>query len=179
MFGLMNKHWLVGLGSTLGLKAIRMRLPFVESVVKNTIFEQFCGGRTLLESEPRIQALKKLGVDSILDFGVEAKDKEADFNYTMKEIIRAIEFADRNAAVPIVVAKVSGMARFNLLQSLQEGEPFTNETRLEYKNVLKRLDAICHVAAHRNIGVFFDAEESWIQVVNDRIGLHPSKQSTK
>ena len=43
LFGLMNKHWLVGLGSKVGMAAVKLRLPFVETAVKNTIFEQFCG----------------------------------------------------------------------------------------------------------------------------------------
>lgn len=163
MFGLMNKHWLVGIGSQLGLAAIRMRLPFVESMVKHTIFEQFCGGTTLLECLPVINTLNKQQVATILDYGAEAKSSEDDFNQTMKETIRAIEFAAREGAVPVVSTKVTGMARFALLENLQAGEPFTPATRLEYKSVLKRLDAICHVASKHKVGVFFDAEESWIQ----------------
>lgn len=163
LFGLMNHHWLVGLGSKLGLAAIRMRLPFVESVVKHTIFEQFCGGTTLLESMPTIEELYDYNVYTILDYGAEAKETEEDFNHTMKETIRAVDFAARTASVPIVSTKITGMARFGLLQSLQEGEPFTKATRREYKSVLKRLDAICHVAASKGVVVYFDAEESWIQ----------------
>ena len=49
LFGMMNKHWLVGIGAKLGMAAIKMHLPFVESIVKNTIFRQFCGGTTLLD----------------------------------------------------------------------------------------------------------------------------------
>ena len=163
LFGLMNKHWLVGIGSKIGLAAIRLRLPFVESIVKATIFEQFCGGTTLLESMPSIENLDRFKVFSILDYGAEAKTTEEDFNHTMKETIRAIEFAKHSDAVPVVSTKISGMARFGLLESLQQGEPFNRDTRVEYKSVLKRLDSICHVAATQGVSVFFDAEESWIQ----------------
>ncbi|MEZ4985698.1 MAG: hypothetical protein R2795_11790 [Saprospiraceae bacterium] len=52
LFGLMNKHWLVGIGSSLEAAAIRLRLPFVEGIVKHTIFEQFCGGTALLNVTP-------------------------------------------------------------------------------------------------------------------------------
>ena len=163
LFSLMNKQWLVDIGSSLGLAAINLRLPFVESIVKNTIFEQFCGGTTLLEAMPVIDALFDKKVLTVLDYGAEAKEKEADFNHTMKEAIRAVEFAKRTEAVPVVSAKITGMARFGLLESVQKGEPFTAETRTEYKIVLKRLDAICHVAAQQGVSIFFDAEESWIQ----------------
>lgn len=163
LFGVMNKAWLVNLGSKLGLTAIRMRLPFVESIVKNTIFAQFCGGTTLLESLPSIDQLAKFNTLTILDYGAEAKETEDDYNQTMKETIRSIEFAKHNDNVPVVSAKISGLARFGLLENLQQGELFTPATRQEYKVVLKRMDAICHVACTHGVGVFFDAEESWIQ----------------
>ncbi len=163
LFGLMNKHWLVGLGSKVGLAAIRMRLPFVESIVKHTIFEQFCGGTTLLESTKTIDLLAAYKTFTILDYGAEAKETEEDFNHTMQETIRAIDFARHSDAVPVVSTKITGMASFDLLEALQRGEPFTPETRHAYKSVLKRMDAVCHIAADKGVGIFFDAEESWIQ----------------
>lgn len=163
LFRLMNKQWLVKIGSTLGLAAIRMRLPFVESIVKATIFEQFCGGTTLLESTASIEELAKFEIFSILDYGAEAKVTEQDFNQTMKETIRAIDFAKHTESVPVVSTKITGMARFGLLEKLQRGEPFNKQTRTEYKSVLKRLDAICNMACKQGVAVFFDAEESWIQ----------------
>ena len=163
LFGLMNMHWLVGIGSKVGVAAIRLHLPFVESVVKNTIVEQFCGGTTLLECEKNIARLARQQTFTILDYGAEAKEKEEDFNHTMNETIRAIEFASRSQHIPVVSTKITGLARFALLEAVQRGEPFTAETRVEYKSVLKRMDAICHTAARTGVAVFFDAEESWIQ----------------
>lgn len=169
LFGLMNHHWLVGIGSKLGLAAIKLHLPFVESVVKNTIFQQFCGGTTLLESTKAIEALQAQGAMSVLDYGAEAKETEEDFNHTMNETMRAIDFASRSEATPIVSSKITGLARFGLLESLQAGEPLNAQTRIEYKTVLKRLDAICYNAAQKGVGVFFDAEESWIQDTIDHL----------
>ncbi|HMR44763.1 MAG TPA: proline dehydrogenase, partial [Saprospiraceae bacterium] len=93
LFGLMNKYWLVGIGSKLGIAAIKLHLPFIESIVKNTIFQQFCGGTTLLECQKTIDTLAQFKTATILDFGAEAKEEETDFNHTMNETIRAIEFA--------------------------------------------------------------------------------------
>lgn len=163
LFGLMNQHWLVGIGSKLGMAAIKMRLPFVEQIVKNTIYEQFCGGTTLLNSLPTIEDLAAQNCKTILDYGAEAKETEEEYNHTMNETMRAIEFAEQSAPVSVVSTKVTGMANFDLLESVQEGEPFTKESREEYKNVLKRIDAICHAAERKGVSVFFDAEETWIQ----------------
>lgn len=163
LFGLMNNHWLVGVGSKLGIAAIRMHLPFIETIVKNTIFEQFCGGTTLLESLPTIQKLQSRNVYTILDYGVEAKEDEEEFNRTMNEIIRAIEFAAQTPGVAMVSTKLTGMARFALLEAIQNGETLSREMRAEYKNVLKRIDAVCYTGAQRGVCVLVDAEESWIQ----------------
>ena len=179
LFGLMNHHWLVGLGSKLGLAAIRLRLPFVESAVKQTIFRQFCGGTTLLESKPAIDALFRQGAVSVLDYGAEAKETEADFNHTMNETMRAIDFASQGEAMPIVSSKITGLARFGLLEDIQAELPFTPETREEYKSVLKRMDAISAHAAKRGVSVFFDAEESWIQQTIDHLVMTVMRRYNK
>jgi proline dehydrogenase len=169
LFGLMNKHWLVGIGSSIGLAAIKMHLPFVETVVKNTIFDQFCGGTTLLECQKNIERLATQHTQSILDYGVEAKEREEDFNHTMNETIRAIEFASQTASVPVVSSKITGMARFALLEAVQNGGSLSAEQQTEYQSVLKRLDSVCHVAATKGVSVYFDAEESWIQDALDHL----------
>ena len=169
LFGLMNNHWLVGIGSKVGIAAIKMHLPFVESVVKSTIFEQFCGGTTLLESLKNINKLAEQNVQSILDYGAEAKETEEDFNKTMAENIRAIEFASQQEHIPVISTKITGLARFELLEAIQRDDSLTREMRAEYRTVLKRVDAICHTASQKGVGVFIDAEESWIQNAIDHL----------
>jgi len=170
LFGLMNKHWLVGLGSRIGMAAVKLRLPFVESAVKNTIFEQFCGGTTLLNAQPTIDRLYESNVLTILDYGAEGKDSEEDFNLTMNETMRAIEFAATNESAPMVSCKVTGLARFDLLEHISQDKPLTDELRNEYDSVLKRIDAICYKAATtRDVSVLIDAEESWIQPAIDEM----------
>jgi proline dehydrogenase len=163
LFGLMNKHWLVGIGSKLGIAAIRMHLPFVESVVKHTIFEQFCGGTSLEESRPTIRKLFDSRVQTILDFGAEGKETEADFEQTKSENIRAIEFGAGHDSVPVVSTKVTGLARFGLLEELKGQEPENEKLRAEWQTVVDRLDEICAAAAKTDVTVYIDAEETWIQ----------------
>ncbi len=179
LFSLMNKSWLVNTGSKMGLLAIKMRLPFVEPIVKATIFEQFCGGTTLLESQGTIDDLYKHKIQTILDYGAEAKTTEKDFNHTMNETLRAIDFAVTNDSTPVISSKITGLARFGLLEDIQNGKGLTKETRREYRNVLKRVDAICHHANEQKVGVFFDAEESWIQDTIDHIVILMMKRYNK
>ena len=163
LFQLMNHTWLVNIGSKIGVAALNLNLPFVETTIKNTIFEQFCGGTTLLGCEPSINQLWNQKVLTILDYGAEAKTSELDFNGTMNEMIRAIDFGAQNKSVPVISMKITGISRFALLEKIQNGEALTAEEKTEFKNVNKRLDAICYAAHNKKVGVFVDAEESWIQ----------------
>ena len=169
LFYTMNKQWLVDIGAKLGLTAIKMNLPFVEGIIKSTIFEQFCGGTTLLNSEPTIQMLGKYGVHTVLDYGAEGKDEEQAFNKTMNENRRAIDFASTNENVPIMSTKISGLAANSLLKKVQIRKGITWEDLKAYRILLKRIDSICHRAAEKGIKVFIDAEETWIQDTIDHL----------
>lgn len=170
LFSMMNRPWLVKNGSSLALWAIENGVPPAGYIVKNTIFPQFVGGSTLLDSQPTIEMLGKFNTLTILDYGAEAKENELDFNHTMNENIRAIDFASRSVStVPVVSSKITGLARFGLLERIQSAQTLTKDELIEYRNVLKRVDAICYHAANKNMSVFFDAEESWIQDAIDHL----------
>ncbi len=169
LFATMNQNWLVQVGSKLGLAAIKLRLPFVETIVKNTIFDQFCGGTTLLETEKTINNLYKSQAQTILDYGAEAKETEQDFNQTMNENMRAIDFAAANESTPVISTKITGLTSFDLLEKIQASSTLSREDVRAYRNLLKRLDSICHRASDKGVGVFIDAEESWIQDTIDHV----------
>ena len=169
LFQLMNKGWLVKSGSAMGLFAIKNKLPFAEKVIKKTIFRQFVGGSTLLDSQPTIDLLAQHNTLTILDYGAEAKQRETDFNHTMNENIRAIEFASRSGHIPVVSTKLTGLARFGLLERIQAAKNLSRDELSEYRNVLKRIDAICYHAAQKKVALFIDAEETWIQDTIDHL----------
>lgn len=169
MFRMMNKPWLVNLGNKLGVPAVRMGLPFVDLIIKQTIFRQFCGGTTLLETQRTIERLARRNTATVLDFGAEGKESEEDFNRTMKETLRAIEFVSGIEGNAIVSTKLTGMARFALLEKLQSREPLTDAEKAEFENVRKRVDSICHAANSKGVTLYIDAEESWIQDPMDNL----------
>jgi proline dehydrogenase len=169
LFRMMNNPWLVKYGSQLALWAIEHNLPLAETVVKNTVFEHFVGGTTLLDSQQNIERLAAHGTLTVLDYGVEGRETEQDFNHTMNENIRAIDFASRSPHIPVVSCKLTGLARFALFERIQHGQSLTREELGEYRNVLKRVDAICYHAAAKGLSVFIDAEETWIQDTIDHL----------
>lgn len=179
LFKLMNNRHLVSIGSMVGMLGTKIPLPFFEKITKATIFKQFCGGTTLLESQPAIERLEKLGVNSVLDYGAEAKESEDDFNRTMNENLRAIDFGSRLPSVPVISTKITGLARFGLLEKISSSPNISPEDKGEFKNVLKRVDAICHHAAQVGMSVFIDAEETWIQPAIDLLANRMMKRYNK
>lgn len=170
LFDMMNRPWLVKYGSSLGLLAVEWNLPFAKHIIRRTIFEQFVGGSTLLDCQKSIERLASLHTFTILDYGAEAKETEQDFNHTMTENIRAIDFASQSGGkIPVISTKVTGLARFSLMESIQSKATLNREELNEYRNVLKRVDTICYHAAAKGVSVFIDAEESWIQDTLDHL----------
>ena len=163
LFSMMNKSWLVRLGGSVGLWAMRWRLP-IAPLVRYTMFEQFCGGEDLAGCQKTVDDLYHNQTLTILDYGAEAKTSEADFDFTMRETMRAIDLAVQNKGkIPVVTAKFTGMARHDLLERLHANDPLNAEEAAEYERSCGRLEAICKYALERKVGVFLDAEESWIQ----------------
>ncbi len=163
LFRLMNNPWLVALGSALAVTAVRLGLPFAEKLVERTVFHQFCGGTSLEETSRTIERLYRYQVLTILDYGAEGKETEADFEKTMRETVRAVQFAATHESVPVVSNKISGLARNALLEEVRGREPESEDLRAELAAVEERLDKICSMAAQQGVAVFFDAEESWYQ----------------
>jgi proline dehydrogenase len=137
-------------------------------LIKATIFRQFCGGETIEECTERIDELGKFGVGTILDYSVEGKTSDEDFEHTAQIIISTIEKAKNSENIPFAVFKVTGIGRFDLLEIASEEKTTANEQVLhEIGAVKERFERICTAAAQHGVRLFIDAEETWIQPVLD------------
>jgi proline dehydrogenase len=149
--------------------ALSMNLP-IDPIIKKTIFKQFCGGTTIQDCEQTIQQLSSYKIGTILDYSVEGKIKEEDFEKTTDEIIATIERASKDATIPYAVFKVTGIATFSLLEKANsiKNELTANEKK-SFASIVSRVDRICKSGFDCGIPVFIDAEESWIQDTIDRL----------
>ncbi|MCX6213379.1 proline dehydrogenase family protein [Spirosoma sp.] len=168
LFALMNKGWLVNLGTFFIKIALRLRLP-IKFLIKNTIFEQFCGGESIQDSEKTIRHLHDVHVGTILDYSIEGEETEKSFDETTLEILRTIERASESSDIPFSVFKVTGVASTELLEAIQIGDSLNKEQKAEFDRVMKRVDTLCRRAHDRNVRIFIDAEESWIQDTIDTL----------
>src|ERR1035437_3382110 len=162
LFKLMGNPSMVKLFSKLTLFAIKIGLP-VKSLIKSTIFRQFCGGETLSESEKIIQQLNKSHVGAILDYSIEGKEEEADFNHTKEELLRIISLAKNNPSVPYTSLKMTGIARFALLEKLTGKKDLDPAEEKELSLFKNRFDEICLNCCNSGVPIYIDAEESWVQ----------------
>lgn len=162
LFSSIGKPWLVKLGATATPLALKLGLP-IQGLIRNTIFSQFCGGESLQEAAQTATSLGKFHVGVVLDYGVEAMEGEENYDHAAPEFIRAIEYAAANHNIPFIAIKVTGFARFSLLEKIHNQETLTQDEVAEYGRVRNRILSIASAAAKNKIGLLIDAEESWIQ----------------
>ena len=166
LFKLMSNPILNKIGTKLGLIAVKLRLPLVETIVYKTIFKQFVGGRTLMECQSLVTELYNNDILTILDVAVEGSETEEQYNRVLRETIDAIHFAKINDSTPVVTTKITGLADTELLERYTSGKCSDTDMEL-FKRVEKRLDTICKMAKESKVSIFIDAEESWIQKAID------------
>lgn len=168
LFNLMSQNWLVNIGSQASLLGLRMGLP-IKGLIKSTIFEQFCGGQSLEDSRSSIEGIAAYGVGAVLDYGAEAKDTEEEFDKALEEFMKTVEFAARNPAIDVISTKITSMSRFEILEKIGKGVQLTNEEQISWEKTIARLDLLCRTAKEKEIALFVDAEESWIQDAIDQL----------
>ena len=184
LFTTMGYQLVVDAGVRLTPLILKMRFP-VKTLIRNTIFKQFVGGETLEETKTVGDVLGKFGVQVILDYGVEGKEGEESFDQATDEFIKVIEYAATQPNIPFISIKVTGLARFGLLETLHEAPRIRsgihdNEIEEEeWERVKDRMYQICSKAAEKNIGVLVDAEESWIQDPVDRLTMEMMEEFNK
>lgn len=168
LFSAMQRPGLVKIASALAVRSLRLGLP-VRGIIRRTVFSQFCGGETLPEAAATAATIAACHAGSILDYGVEASENEASYDRTAEECRRAISCACKGPRIPFVSLKITGIARFALLEKINAGTAPDPAERQELERVRQRLYAICRHAAEHHTGVLIDAEESWIQLPVDRL----------
>ena len=91
LFSMMGRPWLVRIGTRLAPWAIRAGLP-VKGIIRKTIFSQFVGGETLEETALVAKNLGQYNVQVILDYGVEGKEGEENFDHACDVFIKVINY---------------------------------------------------------------------------------------
>lgn len=178
LFSMMGKPWIVSMGTRLAPWSIKAGLP-VKGIIRSTIFSQFVGGETLEETAAVAKKLSDYNVKVILDYGVEGKEGENNFDHACEEFIKVINYAATQPNIPFMSVKVTGFARFTLLEKLDSlmhdatgtlmkrylssVESLPEAEKEEWHRVRHRVMRVCEAGSEKKVGVLIDAEETWIQ----------------
>ena len=168
LFGSMNFNKLVKIGNILISFFFRIKFP-IKALIKYTIFEQFCGGETIQESEKTISELARFRIGAILDYSVEGEDTEEGFDKTASEIIKTIKKSRESESIPFCVFKPSGVASTALLAKVQNGAALTEKEHRSFEIVKARVENICGEAYQCDTRILIDGEESWMQDTIDTL----------
>lgn len=168
LFKLVNNQAFVKTGKILLNIALKLHFP-LKPFVKPTIFSHFCGGESIEECDVTISKLHQYGIGTILDFSAEGAHTEEGFDNVTQELLRVIEKAKNNPAIPFAVFKMTGVARLELLEKLSSKTMLSKIESQEYQRVKNRINQLCKACYTYNLPIFIDAEESWIQDAIDAL----------
>jgi len=184
LFSVIQSPLIVSLATKLTPALMNSGLP-VNGLIRSTIFNQFVGGETLEETARVAKQLGAYGVQVILDYGVEAKEGEENFDNVIEKIMEAVVFAATQNNIPFVSIKITGIASLQLLETLNEAPRLRSgihDSEMEdaaWERVKERMYAICDLASEKGVGILLDAEETWIQDPIDRLAIELMAQYNK
>ena len=137
---MISKPTLVKLGSSLANFAIKTHLP-VTGLIRSTVFDHFCGGISEDDCLTVVDNMyAKGGVASVLDYSVEGKETEKQFDAALNMTIKTIEYAkQRPDSIPFAVFKPTGFGRFDMFVKKGEKVAFTAEEEKEWERIVYRL----------------------------------------
>ena len=138
LFKILSNKNIVQLGKKLLQIGLKLNLPIL-SLIKKTVFRQFCGGEDIIESNQKIAELGKYNIQTILDYSVEGKNDDISFKHTYNEILKNLEEAQKNNLIPFCVFKITGIARFSLLKKINANEALSETEEVEFKILINRL----------------------------------------
>jgi proline dehydrogenase len=166
LFKMISHEPLVRIGTAATNFALKAHLP-VEGLIRSTVFDHFCGGVNEEDCLPVIDKMYLKGVSSVLDYSVEGKEVEDQFEMALNKTIEIIEFASEKSAMPIAVFKPTGFGRIGLYQKKGLWRALSEEEQEEWNRVVARYDKACKIAKENDVFLLIDAEESWMQDAAD------------
>lgn len=168
LFKLIASQPLVKIGTAVTNFALKAHLP-VEGLIRSTVFDHFCGGVNEVDCLKVVDNMFTKGVSSVLDYSVEGKEEEEQFDAALEMTLKTIEFAREREAIPFAVFKPTGFGRLDLYEKVGEKSVLTEAEQQEWNRVIARFDLACRTAHEKDVLLLIDAEESWMQDAADVI----------
>ena len=178
LFKMIESQPLVRIGTAVTNFALKAHLP-VEGLIRSTVFDHFCGGVNEKDCLTVVDKMFTKGVSSVLDYSVEGKEVEDQFDAAFEMVLKTIEFAKERDAIPFAVFKPTGLGRLALYQKVGEKKELNASEQTEWNKVVERYEKLCKVAHDKDVAILIDAEESWMQDAADDLVTKMMKKYNK
>ena len=178
LFKMIANEPLVRIGTAVTNFAIKAHLP-VEGLIRATVFDHFCGGINVNDCLTVVDKMHTKDVSSILDYSVEGKEADEQFDAALEMTLKTIDFAAEKRAIPFAVFKPTGFGRFELYEKLGEGKTLSEAEQKDWNRVVERFEIVCKEAHRQNVALLIDAEESWMQDAADDLVIDMMRKYNK
>lgn len=178
LFKMIASEPLVRIGTAVTNFALKAHLP-VDGLIRATVFDHFCGGVNEQDCLTVVDKMFTKGVSSVLDYSVEGKEEEEQFDAALAMTLKTIEFAKERAAIPFAVFKPTGFGRLALYEKIGEKQTLTPQEQTEWEKVKQRFETVCKTAYQKDVALLIDAEESWMQDAADDLVEEMMRQYNK
>ena len=162
LFSSINNPILSKLGANIVKFALKVKIP-IKGIIRNTVFQQFCGGESINQCDATIKKLANYNIKTILDYAAEGDQGESNYNIATGEILKIIEKAASNLNIPFCVFKPTGIGSKDLLEKIQLEKELNNHEKEEFEAVRHRYDAIAKACFEKGIQLYVDSEDSFYQ----------------
>lgn len=168
IFKSMSRAWMVSMGTWLTNISLKLHLP-VTGLIKNTIFEQFCGGETQEECLPTVKKIYEMNVHTVFDYASEIREKgEKAFDKDLENQLEIADFAKKHKEqIPFLAVKPSNLGAFSIWAKVSSGDDLNEKEKNAWKNIQYRFQKLAERVDELGLRLQVDAEESWTQKAVD------------
>ncbi len=166
LFKMIKSEPLVRIGTAITNFALKAHMP-VEHLIRASVFDHFCGGITEEDCMPTIEKMFAKKVHAVLDYSVEGKETDEQFDYAMNKTLKILDFVKAKESIPFAVFKPTGFGRFAIYQKITENKPLSDSEQKEWQTIVARYERVAKKAFDNDVPLLIDAEESWMQTAVD------------
>ena len=172
LFSALDYSTLTKIGNAFLILVLKLRLAF-KGIIKNTIFNHFCGGETIEDCKKTIDSLKKYKIHAMPEYSIEAESSYEGFENYKNDSINLINFLG-NLGLPFIAIKCTGLMDIESLKKISIGEFDSNSDK--FQEFKFRMNELCIAGSKNNVKILIDAEESWIQKAIDIVAIDLMKK---
>ncbi len=167
LFSILDYSILTKVGNAFLILVLKLRLPF-KGIIKNTIFNHFCGGETIEDCKKTIDSLKKYKISAMPEYSIEAESSYEGFENYKNDSINLINFLG-DLGLPFIAIKCTGLMDIESLKKISIGEFGSDSDK--FQEFKFRMNELCIAGSKNNVKILIDAEESWIQKAIDIVAI--------